>query len=67
MPRTDHSTQDGDSMFRLTLRRPQSARVVEQFLASVFLAVPLAAGAVDLELKFEPGVAFLVSSPQSGA
>ena len=51
-------------MFRLSLRS-RSSRVVAQFLVSILLAVPLSARALDLELKFEPGVAFPVSSPQS--
>ena len=52
-------------MFRFSLPRLRSSRVVAQFLGSVLLAVPLTARAADLELKFEPGVAFPLSTPQS--
>ena len=52
-------------MFRLWLPRLRSSRVAVQFLASILLALPLAARATDFEVKVEPGFAFPVSSPQS--
>ena len=52
-------------MFRLSLPRLRSSRVAAQFLGSILLAVPLAAHALDLEAKFEPGIAFPLSTPQS--
>ena len=52
-------------MFRLSLPRLRSSRVAAQLLGSIFLAVPLAARAADLEVKIEPGFAFPLSTPQS--
>lgn len=51
-------------MFSLSLRS-RYPRVVAQFLGSLLLAIPLTTRAADLELKFEPGVAFPLSAPQS--
>ena len=52
-------------MFRFSLPRLRSSRLVAQFLGSMLLAVPLTARSADLEVKVEPGFAFPVSSPQS--
>jgi len=45
-------------MFRLSLPRLRSSRVVAQFLGSILLALPLTARAAEVGVKVEPGFAF---------
>lgn len=53
-------------MFRLSLRRPGSPRVLARFLGFILLGVPFTVRGADLGFKVEPGVAFPLSQPQSG-
>ena len=52
-------------MIRIASRRPGTSRVLAQFLGLFLVGIPLAAGAADLGVKVEPGVAFPLTQQQS--
>jgi outer membrane protein OmpA-like peptidoglycan-associated protein len=52
-------------MIRLSPRPPGSSRALAQFLAFVLLGISLAANAVDVGFKIDPGVAFPLTQQQS--